>query len=118
MKVLLPADSLTIQYTTLLLENNTDEEWRLDRNGRVADLLVDVVRVTAGDNYSRESMNPKKLQIVPGQKIPVSTVEEILVTAEQMILYFHLTRMIIAKMRKRVRIKNVLSCMGTKEIKS
>jgi len=85
-----PADSLTIQYTTQLLENNTDEEWRLDRNGRVADLLVDAVRVelknkvTAGDNYSRESMNPKKLQIAPGQKIPVSTVEEILVTAEDL----------------------------------
>merc|ERR1712238_193638 len=56
-----PADSLTIQYTTQLLENNTWEEWRLDRNGRVADLLVDAVRVELKEVANRSwAKNPSQ----------------------------------------------------------
>mmetsp|Transcript_22614 Transcript_22614/g.31905 ORF Transcript_22614/g.31905 Transcript_22614/m.31905 type:complete len:590 (+) Transcript_22614:180-1949(+) len=88
-KGLVPAESLTVSYVSQLLEQNTDEEWRSERNGRIAELLLHGVRaelktkaMSGNDIISRESVNPKKLLPQPGQRFPMNAVEEVLVTSE------------------------------------
>jgi len=87
-KGLLAADGLTVEYVSQLLEQNTEEEWRVERNGRIADLLLNAVRaelknkMIGGETFSRESVSPKKLLAKPGQKLPFNIAEEILVTVE------------------------------------
>ena len=43
-KGLVPGDGLSVEYLSELLLNNTDDDWRLERNGRIADLLLNSVR--------------------------------------------------------------------------
>jgi len=87
-KGLVASEGLTVNYVAQLLESNTQEDWRAERNGYIADLLLNGVRnelknkAVGGDNFSKESVSPRKLLAQPGQKLPVNTVEEILVTAE------------------------------------
>jgi hypothetical protein len=85
---LVAAEGLTINYVAQLLEHNTKEEWRAERNGYIAELLLTSVRaelkgkMIGGETFSRESVSPRKLLAQPGQKLPFNSVEEILVTAE------------------------------------
>ena len=43
-KGLVPGDGLSVEYLAELLGSNTDEEWRSERNGRTADLLLNSVQ--------------------------------------------------------------------------
>jgi len=85
---LVTAEGVTVNYIAQLLNQNTQEEWRAERNGYIADLLLNGVRaelkgkIVGGETFSRESVSPRKLLPQPGQKLPVNAVEEILVTAE------------------------------------
>lgn len=87
-KGLVANEGLTVNYVAQLLEHNTKEDWRAERNGYIADLLLNAVRaelkskIVGGEAFSRESVSPRKLLPQPGQKLPVNAVEEILVTAE------------------------------------
>lgn len=87
-KGFVPSEGLTINYVAQMLENNTQEEWRAERNGYIADLMVNAVRIelknkmVGGDAFSKESVSPRKLLAQPGQKLPVNSVEEVLVNAE------------------------------------
>ncbi len=87
-KGLMPSEGLTINYVAQLLDSNTQEEWRAERNGCIADLMIRAVRLelknklVGGDAYSKESVSPRKLLAQPGQKLPISAVEEVIVTAE------------------------------------
>jgi len=87
-KGLVASDVLTVNYVANLLESNTTEDWRAERNGYIADLLLNGVRNelknkrVGGDNYSKESVSPRKLLAQPGQKLPVNAVEEVVVTPE------------------------------------
>ena len=52
-KGLVPAEGVTVEYLAELFVTNTDPEWRNERNGRVADLLL-VARASAiGASASR-----------------------------------------------------------------
>eukprot|EP00979_Chaetoceros_neogracilis_P007761 scaffold1664_cov233-Chaetoceros_neogracile.AAC.3 len=85
---LVASDGLTINFVASLLDANTDEEWRAERNGNISDLILSAVRselkskMVGGDAFSKESVSPRKLLAQPGQKLPFNTVEEVLVTAE------------------------------------
>jgi hypothetical protein len=87
-KGLLPADGLTVAYVSQLLEQNTQEDWKAERNGRVADLLLTAVRnemkhrSLGGELHSRESVNPKKLLPGSGHRLPVNAADEIVITLE------------------------------------
>ena len=87
-KGFVPSEGLTINYVAQMLENNTQEEWRAERNGYIADLMLNAVRIelknkmVGGDAFSKESVSPRKLLAQPGQKLPVNSVEEVLVNAE------------------------------------
>lgn len=87
-KGLVPAEGLTVDYLAELLDSNTDEDWRLERNGRISDLLIQGVRtemrkrLAANDEVSRASMSPKKMMSAGSQRMPSSSPEEVFVTVE------------------------------------
>jgi len=87
-KGLVASEGLTINFVAQLLETNTEEDWRSERNGYIADLMLNAVRselkskMVGGETFSKESVSPRKLLAQPGQKLPVNTAEEVLVTAE------------------------------------
>jgi hypothetical protein len=87
-KGLIPGEGLTIQFVANVMGSNMEEEWKMERNGHIADLLLKAVRtelknkMVGGDAFSKESVSPRKLLAQPGQKLPINTVEEILVTCE------------------------------------
>lgn len=89
-KGLVAAEGLTVGYVAQLLENNTEEAWRAERNGNIAELLLNAVRselkskIVGNDTFSRESVSPRKLLPQPGQKLPMNAVEEILVSVEDL----------------------------------
>jgi SpoVK/Ycf46/Vps4 family AAA+-type ATPase len=89
-KGLVASEGLTINFVAQLLESNTEEDWRSERNGYIADLMLNAVRselkskMVGGDTFSKESVSPRKLLAQPGQKLPVNTAEEVLVTAEEL----------------------------------
>lgn len=82
------AEGMTVSSVASLLDSNIEADWRAERNGRIADLLLQAVRselknkIAMGETFSRESVSPRKLLPQPGQKLPMTTVEEILVTVE------------------------------------
>jgi SpoVK/Ycf46/Vps4 family AAA+-type ATPase len=87
-KGFVPSEGVTINFVAQLLESNTQEDWRAERNGYIADLMLNAVRnelkskMVGGDAFSKESVSPRKLLAQPGQKLPVNSAEEVLVTAE------------------------------------
>ena len=87
-KGLVPGTGLTVHFLAELIENNTDEDWRLDRNGRMADLLMEGVRTemrkraVASDEHSRTSVSPLKMLSPGTQRMPAYTPEEVFVTVE------------------------------------
>jgi SpoVK/Ycf46/Vps4 family AAA+-type ATPase len=87
-KGFVPSEGVTINFVAQLLESNTQEDWRAERNGYIADLMLNAVRnelkskMVGGDAFSKESVSPRKLLAQPGQKLPVNSADEVLVTAE------------------------------------
>jgi hypothetical protein len=86
-KGLVAGEGLTVGYLSELIENNTDEDWRMDRNGRMSDLLLHGVRaemrkrLQTQDAVSGLSTSPMKLMSA-AQRMPSFTPEEVLVTVE------------------------------------
>lgn len=88
-KGLVPGDGVTVDYLAELISTNTDEDWRLERNGRIADLLLNGVRAELrkrfhfNDESSKISFSPIKM-MSPGaaSRMPAATPDEIFVTVE------------------------------------
>ncbi|OEU20805.1 hypothetical protein FRACYDRAFT_274316 [Fragilariopsis cylindrus CCMP1102] len=88
-KGLVPGDGVTVDYLAELISTNTDEDWRLERNGRIADLLLNGVRAELrkrflfNDESSKVSFSPIKM-MSPGasSRMPAATPDEIFVTVE------------------------------------
>jgi SpoVK/Ycf46/Vps4 family AAA+-type ATPase len=87
-KGLVAADGLTVEYLAELLDTNTDEDWRLERNGRISDLLLQGVRaemrkrMAVVDDQSKASLSPMKILSPGSNKMPSFTPQEITVTVE------------------------------------
>lgn len=85
-KGLVTGEGLTVDYLADLIENNTDSEWRVER--QVADLLMQGVRaemrkrLAAGDEISRASLSPMKMLSQGAQRMPSHKPEEVYVTVE------------------------------------
>jgi len=88
-KGLVPGDGVTVDYLAELISTNTDEDWRLERNGRIADLLLNGVRAELrkrfhfNNNSSKVSFSPIKM-MSPGaaSRMPSATPDEVFVTVE------------------------------------
>lgn len=87
-KGLVPAEGVTVPYLAELIGTNTDPEWRLERNGNVADLLMTGIRGELkkrklwDDSTSRASMSPMKFLSPGSSRIPAFAPEEVFVTVE------------------------------------
>ena len=87
-KGLVPGIGLTVEYLAELIETNTDVDWRLDRNGRMSDLLLEGVRTEmrkrsqATDDMTQASVSPIKMLSPGPQRMPAYTPEEVFVTVE------------------------------------
>lgn len=81
-------DGVTVDYLAELIRTNTDEDWRLERNGRISELLLAGVRselrkrINFNDDASKVSMSPIKLMSPGTPKMPSFTPEEVFVTVE------------------------------------
>ena len=87
-KGLVPGDGVTVEYLSDLIATNTDEDWRLERNGRIADMLLLGVRselrkrINFNDDASKVSVSPIKLMQPGTSRMPTFAPEEIFVTVE------------------------------------
>lgn len=87
-KGLVPAEGVTVPYLAELIGTNTEPEWRLERNGTIADLLMSGVRSELkkrklwDDTTSKASMSPMKFLSPGSSRIPVFAPEEVFVTVE------------------------------------
>eukprot|EP00586_Coscinodiscus_wailesii_P023182 CAMPEP_0172509352 /NCGR_PEP_ID=MMETSP1066-20121228/219700_1 /TAXON_ID=671091 /ORGANISM="Coscinodiscus wailesii, Strain CCMP2513" /LENGTH=672 /DNA_ID=CAMNT_0013287793 /DNA_START=316 /DNA_END=2334 /DNA_ORIENTATION=+ len=89
-KGFVPGDGVTIGYLADMIRNQTDPDWRMERNGHVCDLLVHAVRteikrrIMGGDDTaSRASVSPYRGITAPGSNmVPLFPPEEVLVTVE------------------------------------
>mmetsp|Transcript_14971 Transcript_14971/g.41683 ORF Transcript_14971/g.41683 Transcript_14971/m.41683 type:complete len:580 (+) Transcript_14971:242-1981(+) len=88
-KGLVPGDGVTVDYLAELISTNTDEEWRLERNGRIADLLLNGVRAELrkrmhfSDDSSKISFSPiKMMSPTAASRMPAATPDEVFVTVE------------------------------------
>lgn len=85
-----PGEGLGVEYLSDLISSNTDPDWRLERNGRVSDLLFNAVRsehkrrLLSNDTLSKESLKAASgtLQAYGSQSIMGYTPDEITVTLE------------------------------------
>jgi len=87
-KGLVAGDGVTVDYLSDLIATNTDLDWRIERNGRIADLMLQGVRseirkrINFDDAASKVSISPIKM-MSPGQnRMPAFSPEEIFVTVE------------------------------------
>jgi hypothetical protein len=84
-KGLVAGDGVTVDYLAELISTNTDEDWRLERNGRIAELLLNGVRKRFhfNDESSKVSFSPIKM-MSPGasSRMPAATPDEVFVTVE------------------------------------
>ena len=87
-KGLVPAEGVSIPYLAELIETNTDPDWRLERNGKIADLLLTGVRAELrkrlvwDDTASKGSLSPLRLLSPGAARTPAYKPEEVLVTVE------------------------------------
>jgi hypothetical protein len=87
-KGLVPAEGVTVEYLTELFVTNTDPEWRNERNGRVADLLLVGVRAELrkramwDDTASKGTLSPMKILSPGSSRMPAYVPDEVLVTVE------------------------------------
>lgn len=87
-KGLVPAEGVTVDYLAQLIANNTEPDWRSERNGRIADLLLLGVRAelkkraTWDDTASKGSLSPMKILSPGSSRMPAFAPEEVFVTVE------------------------------------
>jgi stage V sporulation protein K len=87
-KGLVAGDGVTVEYLAELIRTNTDEDWRLERGGRISELLLSGVRaelrkrIHFNDDASKVSVSPIKLMSPGTPKMPAFTPEEVFVTVE------------------------------------
>ena len=87
-KGLVPGEGVTVPYIENLIKANTDTDWRTDRNGRIADLLLTGVRAEMrkraiwDDTASRGTLSPIKVLSPGSSRMPAYAPEEIMVTVE------------------------------------
>jgi SpoVK/Ycf46/Vps4 family AAA+-type ATPase len=87
-KGLVPAEGVTVPYLAELIGTNTEPEWRLERNGNIADLLMTGIRSELkkrklwDDTTSKASMSPMKFLSPGSSRIPAFAPEEVFVTVE------------------------------------
>mmetsp|Transcript_27128 Transcript_27128/g.76320 ORF Transcript_27128/g.76320 Transcript_27128/m.76320 type:complete len:576 (-) Transcript_27128:168-1895(-) len=87
-KGLVAGDGVTVEYLADLIATNTDEDWRLERNGRISDLLLHSVRselrrrINFDDQASKVSVSPIKLMSGASSRMPAFAPEEVFVTVE------------------------------------
>lgn len=81
-------DGVTVEYLADLIATNTDEDWRLERNGRISELLMHGVRsevrkrVNFDDAASKVTISPIKMMSPNSNRMPAFSPEEIFVTVE------------------------------------
>jgi len=88
-KGLVFAQGINIDYVAELIQNNTKEEWTIERNGRVADLLLNAVRTTMKrrEGISQGGYGGVDARSVPSpanHSFPCSSPEAIIVTVEDL----------------------------------
>lgn len=87
-KGLVPAEGVSVEYLAELITTNTDPDWRMARNGRIADLLMVGVRAEIGkrahwdDTASKGSLSPMKILSPGSSRMPAFAPEEVFVTVE------------------------------------
>jgi hypothetical protein len=87
-KGLVPSEGVTVPYLAELIESNTDPDWRAERNGRIADLLLTGVRAELrkrliwDDAASKGSLSPLRLLSPGASRMPHYKAEEVAVTVE------------------------------------
>jgi len=85
---LVPAEGVTVEYLTELITSNTDPDWRQERNGGIADLLIVGVRselkkrTVWDDAASKGSLSPMKILSPGSSRMPAFAPEEVFVTVE------------------------------------
>lgn len=81
-------DGVTVEYLSDLIATNTDEDWRLERNGRISELLMHGVRseirkrVNFDDAATKVSVSPIKMMSPSSSRMPAFSPEEIFITVE------------------------------------
>ena len=87
-KGLVAAEGVTVEYLSELITSNTDPDWRQERNGKIADLLMVGVRAelkkrtTWDDAASKGSLSPLKILSPGSSRMPAFAPEEVFVTVE------------------------------------
>ena len=87
-KGLVAAEGVTVEYLAGLITSNTDPDWRMERNGRIADLLMVGVRAELkkrtvwDDAASKGSLSPMKILSPGSSRMPAFAPEEVFVTVE------------------------------------
>ena len=85
---LVPAEGVTVEYLAELIASNTEPDWRSERNGRIADLLLTGVRAELrkrqvwDDTASKGSLSPMKILSPGSSRMPAYMPEEVFVTVE------------------------------------
>jgi len=85
---LVPAEGVNVDYLSELITSNTDPDWRAERNGRIADLLMVGVRAELkkrtvwDDAASKGSLSPMKILSPGSTRMPAFAPEEVFVTVE------------------------------------
>lgn len=87
-KGLVAAEGVTVEYLTELITSNTEPDWRAERNGRIAELLLTGVRaeirkrIVWDDAATRGTLSPIKILSPGTSRMPAFKPEEVFVTVE------------------------------------
>lgn len=87
-KGLVAGEGVSVEYLSDLISSNTDPDWRSERNGKIADLLLVGVRaeirkrVVWDDTASKGTLSPIKILSPGTSRMPAFSPEEVFVTVE------------------------------------
>lgn len=87
-KGLVPAEGVTVEYMSELIETNTDPDWRIERNGIISELLMAGVRAEIkkrcswDDVASKGTLSPIKILSPGTARMPAFAPDEVFVTVE------------------------------------
>ena len=85
---LVAAEGVTVEYLAELIASNTEPDWRSERNGNIAELLLTGVRAELrkrhvwDDTASKGSLSPMKILSPGSSRMPAYMPEEVFVTVE------------------------------------